>query len=307
MDDAARYSSLVKARALNLGFDACGISSVAPLHEDAEKLRSWLKYRYHAGMAYMEKNIAKRTDPSLLYPGTLSVISVLLNYNTSERQKDPKAPVLSKYAFGSDYHRVIKKKLLQLLQCIREDRGNVNGRAFVDSAPVFDRSLAVRAGLGWIGKNSNLISPLHGSFVFIGHLMVDIPLGFDTPVKRTCGSCRKCLDACPTNAIVRPYIIDSNRCISYLTIENRGIIPEAFRGRMMNRVFGCDICQEVCPFNRKSPIHREAELDARPEMLAMSRDDWQQMDEKQFLRIFSGTAVMRAGYKGIRRNLEAIL
>lgn len=297
---------MIKEAARRLGFDGCGISRAEALQEDAVHLRDWLDRYYHASMAYMENHAEKRTDPAKLVEGARSVISVILNYCPASTQTDPEAPVLSKYAYGKDYHEVIQKKLKHLLQYISSNMAPVCGRAFVDSAPVLEKAWAARAGLGWIGKNTCLISPKTGSFCFIGNLIVDIPLHYDQPIADFCGHCTRCIDACPTKAIVAPRMLDARRCISYLTIENKAPISEEFHGWLANRVFGCDICQDVCPWNRKAAQHREKDFDPLPELLGMTRDDWHNMDEEQFNRIFRKSVVKRAKFKGLKRNLDFI-
>jgi epoxyqueuosine reductase len=257
-------------------------------------------------MTYMEHHADLRVDPTLLVEGTQSVISVILNYYPDQKQQDPQAPVVSKYAYGQDYHDVIRKKLLKLLAYINEAIAPTKGRGFVDSAPVLDRAWAARAGLGWIGKNSNLISPEKGSFFFIGSLMIDLPLSYDKAIPDFCGDCNRCVNACPTQAIIAPRIIDSGRCISYLTIENKGSIDPGFRDKFLNRVFGCDICQDVCPWNRKAVPHRVKELMPLPGLLKMTREEWFEMDEETFTIRFARSAMKRAKYTGLKRNLSFI-
>ena len=247
----------------------------------------------------------KRLDPGKLVEGARSVISVLLNYYPSEIQKSEDAPVISKYAYGTDYHFVIKDKLKSLLQFIQEEIAPCSGRPFVDSAPVLDRAWARRAGLGWIGKNSHLISPKHGSFFFIGELIIDLELAYDHPADTDfCGSCTRCIDACPTKAIVAPHTIDARKCISYLTIENREEIPETFKGQLQDRMYGCDICQDVCPWNRNPTPHNVKAFQPKPELLAMNRVDWKELDREKFNLLFRKSAVKRAGFKGLRRNID---
>ncbi len=299
-------SSMIKKEARRLGFDGCGISRAETLKEDADRLEYWLKHHYHAGMDYMQNHFEKRVDPTKLAEGTRSVISVILNYYPAKTQTDPEAPVLSKYAYGKDYHRVVKKKLEILLQFVNSSIAPAKGRAFVDSAPVLEKAWAVRAGLGWIGKNTCLISHKTGSFCFIGTLMVDIPLDYDSSIPDFCGDCTRCMDACPTQAIIAPHILDAGRCISYLTIENKEDISGAFQDRFENRVFGCDICQDVCPWNRKALAQREINFEPLQEMMEMTRADWYNMDEEKFNRIFRSSAVERVKFKGLKRNLEFI-
>jgi len=299
-------SSMIKAEARRLGFDGCGISRAEYLPEESIRLRSWLSVNYNGSMAYMENHAEKRTDPTKLVDHAQSVISVILNYYPAKKQKDVEAPVLSKYAYGEDYHLVIRKKLKQLLLHIHEAIGPANGRAFVDSAPVLDRAWAARAGLGWIGKNTNLISPESGSFFFIGSLILDILLHYDQPINDFCGDCDRCIRACPTTAIVKPHIIDARRCISYLTIENKEEIDGSFSNQFQNRVFGCDVCQDVCPWNRKSVPHRVKEFMPLPGLLEMTRQEWYDLDEPGFKKLFSKSAVKRARFEGLRRNLGFI-
>ena len=305
MDDLAHQSSMIKAEARHLGFDGCGISRAGYLAEDASRLSGWLAEKQHGEMSWMENNLEKRTDPTRLVEGAQSVISVILNYFPSEKQ-EADAPVIAKYAYGKDYHDVIRAMLRKLLAYIRQEIAPANGRAFTDSAPVLDRAWAARAGLGWIGKNTNLISPEIGSFVFIGSLIVDIPLQYDNPISDLCGDCNRCVRACPTSAITAPRRIDARKCISYLTIENRGEIAETYRDKFRNRVFGCDICQDVCPWNRKAVPHKTQEFEPLPGLLEMKREDWYKLDEQQFNERFSQSALERAGYKGLIRNLGFI-
>ncbi|RKD91753.1 tRNA epoxyqueuosine(34) reductase QueG [Mangrovibacterium diazotrophicum] len=297
----------IKQKAVELGFLACGISAAGYLVDEKERLRSWLAEGMNGEMEYMARNHEKRLDPRLLHEGTKSVISVLLNYYPKERQLDPEAPVLSKYAYGTDYHFVLKDKLNELLKFIHDEIGPCNGRAFVDSAPVLDKAWAVRSGLGWIGKNTNLISVEHGSFFFIGELLVDLELKTDDRiVSNHCGNCTRCIDACPTKAIVAPYVVDARRCISYQTIEQRGEIDKTLEGQFKDRVFGCDICQDVCPWNLKSEPHEEPAFDPHPRLMELSRLDWQNMDESLFAELFRKSAVMRTKYSGLMRNLKFI-
>ena len=301
-----KYSDSIKAEARRLGFDRCGISKASYLESYAPHLKIWLEKGLQAGMDYMAWHTEKRLDPGKLVSGTTSVISVIMSYNTDRRQADQSAPVLSKYAYGKDYHRVIRKRLKKLLAYIQNEIHPASGRVFVDSAPVLDRAWAEKAGLGWIGKNSNLISPESGSFVFIGSVFIDLELEYDSPVSDMCGGCTKCIDACPTQAIIRPKVIDSGRCISYHTIENKGQLPESLRERFHNRVFGCDICQDICPWNRKAPVHHIDEFVPAKELLEMKREDWVHLDEERYNRIFEGSAVKRAGFEGLKRNIRFV-
>jgi epoxyqueuosine reductase len=306
MDDLIIKSSMIKAEAFRLGFDGCGIAQAEKLEEEGSHLSDWLKKQYQGTMNYMERHFEMRVDPEKLVEDARSVISVILNYFPKKTQVDPCAPVISKYAYGKDYHDVIREKLNKLLQFIQVSFEPVHGRGFVDSAPVLDRAWAARAGLGWIGKNSNLISPTIGSYFFIGSLIVDIPLIYDRPLPDFCGDCNRCLYACPTQAIVSPKVIDARRCISYLTIENKGEIDTQFRDQFSNRVFGCDICQDVCPWNKKAIPHRITEFEPVGGLLEMTREDWFNLNEDQYKQRFSGSAVKRAKYKGLLRNLQFI-
>jgi epoxyqueuosine reductase len=307
MPQRNKYSHIIKTEALKLGFDACGISKAGFLSEDAPRLDSWLRTGKHGEMSYMSNHFNKRTDPRLLTEGTKSVISVLLNYFPVESQKDPMVPVISKYAYGEDYHFVVKRKLNKLFDFIREEIGEVNGRAFVDSAPVLERAWAARAGLGWIGKNSMLISKKLGSFVFLGELMVDLELEYDEPSKKDyCGICTECIDACPTGAIVQPCVVDGSKCISCLTIELKGEIPGQFKDHFQNRIFGCDICQDVCPWNRKVKPHKIKEFEPEKKFLEMTRDDWYQLGEEDFRKLYKKSALKRSGYKGLMRNIRFV-
>ena len=268
-------------------------------------METWLKAGYHGSMGYMENHFEKRTDPTRLMEGTLSVISLLMNYYTDRKQSDPLAPVLSKYAYGTDYHFVMKERMKRLVDFINEKFGTVSARVFVDSAPVMDRAWAQKAGLGWIGKNSNLIHRKLGSFVFIGEIVTDLELDYNTiPESDFCGACSACIEACPTDAILENRTLDSNRCISYLTIENREEIPEQFKDQMENRVFGCDICQDVCPWNRKSMQHQIPELEPSYELMELDAEGWHAMEKAQFNRLFKNSPVKRTRYEGLLRNLK---
>ena len=301
---AAQHSQLVKKHAKRLGFLSCGISRAGFLEEEAPKFEQWLQQGHHGAMAYMERNFDKRLDPTKLVPGAKSVVSLLYNYYPKETQSDPTAPKLSKYAYGKDYHIVIKDKLFALLQVLQQEIGDINGRVFVDSAPVLDKAWAAKAGLGWIGKHSNLISKQTGSFFFIAELIIDLPLEQDAPVTDHCGSCTACIDACPTAAIIAPYQVDGSKCISYFTIELKDAIPQEVKGTFENWAFGCDICQDVCPWNRFSTPHEEQQFDPSPELLQMSRDDWHEITEAVFDRLFAESAVQRTQFSGLKRNLE---
>jgi epoxyqueuosine reductase len=305
IDNRARYSKLIKDEAERLGFMQCGISRAEFLEEEAPRLEKWLTNNHHGKMAYMENHFDKRLDPRLLVDGAKSVISLTLNYYSDAEQVDPEAPRISKYAYGSDYHQVIKQKLFELLEFIAENVGEVAGRAFVDSAPVLDRAWAKRAGIGWIGKNSNLISKKSGSFFFLAELIVDLDLEYDNAFETDhCGTCTKCIDACPTEAILSPFIIDAKKCISYLTIELKDEIPNQFNDKMDNWMFGCDICQDVCPWNRFSVPHSEPAFQPNENLLQMKKADWLDITEEVFQTIFKNSAVKRTKFKGLTRNID---
>lgn len=283
----------------------CGIAKADFLEDEAPKLERWLQNNHHGQMGYMENHFDKRLDPRLLVDDSKSVISLTLNYFPEQRQSDPNAPKISKYAYGADYHEVIKDKLFQLLNFIKDEIGEVAGRAFVDSAPVLDRAWAKRAGIGWIGKNSNLINKKSGSFFFLAELIIDLELEYDNPFETDhCGTCTKCIDACPTEAILSPFIIDAKKCISYLTIELREEIDQGFKDKMDNWMFGCDICQDVCPWNRFSTPHSEPKFKANTQLLDMKREDWLDITEDVFKTIFKNSAVKRTKFKGLTRNID---
>ncbi len=304
MNAKIKYSQSIKTEAKRLGFLSCGISKAEFLEEEAPRLERWLKDQMHGEMKYMENHFDKRLDPTKLVEDSKSVISLLLNYYPSETQKDLNAPKISKYAYGTDYHFVIKDKLKQLLHFIKEDIGEVHGRAFVDSAPVLDKAWAAKSGLGWIGKNSNLLTQQVGSFYFIAELIVDLDLEYDTPVTDHCGTCTACIDACPTEAIVEPYVVDGSKCISYFTIELKSEIPKNYKGQFDNWMFGCDVCQDVCPWNRFSKSHNEPLFNPKPELLEMSKQDWEEITQEVFSKVFQKSAVKRTKFSGLNRNIR---
>lgn len=282
---------------------SCGISKAGFLEEEAPRLEKWLNEGRHGQMQYMENYFDKRLDPTLLVDGAKSVISLLLNYYPEETQVDNTYKI-SKYAYGQDYHFVIKSKLKELLHSIQEHIGEVGGRAFVDSAPVLDKAWAAKSGLGWVGKNSNLLSKQVGSFFFIAELIVDIELEYDTPVTDHCGSCTACLDACPTQAIIEPYVVDGSKCISYFTIELKDNLPNELKGSFDNWAFGCDVCQDVCPWNRFSKPHREPLFNPHPDLLSMTKKDWEEITEDTFRKVFKNSAVKRTKFEGLKRNIN---
>jgi epoxyqueuosine reductase len=283
----------------------CGVSKADFLDEEAPRLENWLKNDRQGKMDYMTNHFDKRLDPRLLVDDAKSVVSLLLNYFPEHTQADPDAPKLSKYAYGQDYHFIIKDKLKELFAFIHEEIGDVGGRMFVDSAPVLDKAWAKKSGLGWIGKNSNLIHPKHGSFFFIAELILDLELEPDGPMKDYCGTCTACIDECPTDAIIEPYIVDGSKCISYLTIELKDeLLPSEFRGKMDNWMFGCDICQDVCPWNRFSKPNNIREFQPHENLLHMSKSDWNELTEEVFQELFRKSAVKRTKYKGLQRNVK---
>ncbi len=300
-----KNTQIIKAEAKRLGFDFCGISKAEFLSDEAPKLELWLKTNKHGKMEYMENHFDKRLNPTLLVDGAKSVVSLLYNYYPNKKQNEG-VPKISKYAYGNDYHDVIKEKLQEFLNTIKEQIGDVNGRAFVDSAPVLDKVWAKKGGLGWIGKNSNLINKQQGSFFFIAELIIDLNLEYDGPIKDYCGTCTKCIDACPTEAIVEPFIVDGSKCISYLTIELKDSIPNSFKNKMDDWVFGCDVCQDVCPWNRFSIPHSEPNFNSQTRLLDFNTNEWYEITEETFKTIFSKSAVKRTKYKGLKRNLDFI-
>lgn len=284
---------------------ACGISKAEFLEEEAPRLEKWLNSNHHGEMGYMENHFDKRLDPRLLVEGAKSVVSLTLNYFTPEKQVDSEAPKISKYAYGTDYHTVIKEKLKELLAFINDEIGEVGGRCFVDSAPVMDKAWAQKSGLGWRGKNSNLISKQAGSFFFLAELIIDLELEYDNPfVTDHCGSCTRCIDACPTDAIIAPYTVDGSKCISYLTIELKNEIPTEFKGKMQNWMFGCDICQDVCPWNRFATPHQEPAFKPAHELLQLKKAELIDMTDEVFKQVFKGSAVKRTKFNGLKRNID---
>jgi epoxyqueuosine reductase len=298
-----KYSQFIKSKAAELGFLYCGISKAGFLEEEAPRLENWLKSNNHGKMQYMENHFDKRLDPTLLVPDAKSVVSLLLNYFPKETQNQ-NVPQISKYAYGNDYHLVIREKLHQLMKDIQTEIGEVSGRIFVDSAPVMDKVWAKKSGLGWIGKNTNLIHPKKGSFFFIAELILDLELVPDGSIKDYCGTCTKCIDECPTEAL-SPYQIDASKCISYLTIELKdAFIPNEFKEKMANWAFGCDICQDVCPWNRFSTSHEEVGFNPNNMLLNMTKNEWENLNEETFHGLFKNSAIKRTTFKGLKRNLN---
>lgn len=304
-DLPARYAGIVKAQARELGFDFCGIAKADFLAEEAPRLEAWLKAGHHGQMRYMEDHFDKRLDPRLLVPGARSVISLMYNYWPEKKVLPPESYQIAKYAYGEDYHFVIKDLLKTLFGRLQAQIGQFEGRVFVDSAPVMERQWAAKAGLGWTGKNTLLIHPKAGSFFFLAEIICDLELAPDGPIRDYCGTCTRCIDACPTEAIT-PYHVDASRCISYLTIELREEIPDHLQGgQMKDWIFGCDICQDVCPWNRFSTPHRQPAFAPHPLMHRMDRQAWEEMTEETFRTIFKHSAVKRTKYEGLRRNIRA--
>jgi epoxyqueuosine reductase len=303
INNKQKYSDFIKSEAKRLGFMSCGISKAGFLEEEAPRLEKWLTENRHGQMQYMENHFDKRLDPTLLVDDAKSVVSLLLNYYPEEKQPEGTYKI-SKYAYGQDYHFVIKEKLKELLHSIQENIGEVGGRAFVDSAPMLDKAWAAKSGLGWIGKNSNLLSKQVGSFFFIAELVIDLDLEYDYAVTDHCGSCTACLDACPTEAIIAPYVVDGSKCISYFTIELKENIPESMKGSFNDWAFGCDVCQDVCPWNRFSKPHREPLFNPHPDLLSLTKKDWEEITEDTFRAVFKNSAVKRTKFSGLTRNID---
>ncbi|WP_370226046.1 tRNA epoxyqueuosine(34) reductase QueG [Mesoflavibacter sp.] len=303
MNTKTKYTQLIKTEAKRLGFLSCGISKAQFLDEEAPRLEKWLNKNMHGQMSYMQNHFDKRLDPTKLVEDSKSVISLLLNYYPEQTQTEDSYK-LSKYAYGTDYHFVIKDKLKQLLAFINEEIGEVYGRAFVDSAPVLDKAWAAKSGLGWIGKHSNLLSQKTGSFYFIAELIIDLELDYDNPTTDHCGTCTACIDACPTQAIVEPYVVDGSKCISYFTIELKDELPSNMKDKFDDWMFGCDVCQDVCPWNRFSKPHNEPLFNPHPELLSMTKNDWQDITKDVFNKLFKKSAVKRTKFSGLQRNIN---
>ncbi len=300
------HTDKIREEAFRLGFEFVGIAKAEQMDEEARRLEAWLNQDAHGKMGYMANHFDKRIDPRKLVEGAKSVISLTYNYFTDEKQTSPEAPKISKYAYGKDYHYVVKDKLKELLHFITTEIGEVNGRAFVDSAPVLERDWAKRSGTGWIGKNTLLIHPKAGSFFFLAELIIDLELVYDTPMKDYCGTCTRCIDACPTEAIApNGYWVDGSKCISYLTIELKDeMIPPQYKSKMDGWMFGCDICQDVCPWNRFSKKHNEPQFEPHPNLLEMTKEEWYEITEDVFKALFKNSAVKRTKYEGLKRNID---
>lgn len=303
INNKEKYTQLIKAESKRLGFLSCGISKAGFLEDEAPRLENWLNNQMNGQMNYMENHFDKRLNPTVLVEGSKSVISLLLNYYPLEFQNQESYKI-SKYAYGQDYHFIIKDKLTELLNTIQTEIGEVSGRAFVDSAPVLDKAWAAKSGLGWIGKNSNLITQKVGSFYFIAELIIDLELEYDNQTTDHCGSCTACLDACPTQAIVSPFVVDGSKCISYFTIELKDNLPLEMKGKFNDWAFGCDVCQDVCPWNRFSKSHKEPLFNANPEILSFSKKDWEEITTETFNKVFKNSAVKRTKLSGFKRNIE---
>ncbi len=301
--DLQYRADFIKDQAVRLGFMGCGISEAGFLEEEAPRFEKWLRNKMHGSMAYMENHFDKRLNPRKLVPGARSVISLTYNYYTDRKQRDPDAPKISKYAYGTDYHLVLKDKLRELLFEIRQRFGNVEGRVFVDSAPVLDKAWAVRSGLGWMGRNTNLIHPRAGSFFFIAEIICDLELPADNSIPDYCGTCTRCIDACPTDAIIEPYVVDGSRCISHFTIELKGALPGGWADKFDHWMFGCDVCQDVCPWNRFSGHHSEPAFEPHPDLLSMTKKEWVELTSEIFNELFRKSAVKRTKYEGLKRNI----
>ena len=301
----AQYTQFIKAEAKRLGFLSCGISKAGFLVEEAPRFEQWLRNSQHGQMSYMENNFDKRLDPTLLVEDAKSVISLLLNYYPENLLQEDSYKI-SKYAYGTDYHFVIKEKLKEFLFSIQSNIGEVSGRAFVDSAPVLDKAWAAKSGIGWIGKNSNLLTQKVGSFYFIAELIIDLDLDYDNATTDHCGTCTACIDSCPTDAIVAPYIVDGSKCISYFTIELKDNIPAEMRGKFDDWIFGCDICQDVCPWNKFSKPHNEPLFEANPQLLNFSKKDWDEITEETFKIVFKDSPLKRSKFIGIKKNIDFI-
>ena len=303
MSSKSTYTNFIKSEAKRLGFLSCGISKAEFLEVEAPRLENWLNQNRNGEMSYMENHFDKRLDPTLLVPGAKSVVSLLLNYYPEHTQTSDTYKI-SKYAYGTDYHFIIKDKLKELLQAIQTEIGEIDGRAFVDSAPVLDKAWAAKSGLGWIGKNSNLLTKTVGSFYFIAELIIDLELEYDYAVTDHCGSCTACIDACPTEAIVAPYVVDGSKCISYFTIELKDQLPTEMKGKFDDWAFGCDICQDVCPWNKFSKPHSEPLFNPHPDLLSLNKADWENITEETFRAVFKDSAVKRTKFSGLTRNID---
>ena len=306
MNSQDQYTSVIKNLAARLGFNFCGISKAEFLEDEAPRLEEWLKRGYHGKMSYLENHFDKRLDPRLLVPGAKSVVSLVYNYFPKKDLSNQTELKIAKYAYGEDYHLVIKDKLKHFIQYIREEIGEVNGRAFVDSAPVHERAWAAKSGVGWIGKNSLILNRSMGSFFFLAELILDLELTPDQPIRDYCGTCTACMDACPTEAIPQPQVVDGSKCISYFTIELKDELPAEMKGKFDNWIFGCDICQDVCPWNKFSRPHQEPKFQPHHDLEKMKSDDWKEITGQVFEKLFKNSAVKRTKFDGLKRNIKFI-
>ncbi len=298
-------TTFVRDAAQRLGFDHIGFAKAAFMEEEAKRLENWLNHDYHGKMGYMENHFDMRVDPTKLVPGAKTVISLSFNYFTEDVQEDNDAPKIASYAYGRDYHKVIKKKLTILSKEMIDQFGDLTMRLFVDSAPVMERDWAKRSGVGWVGKHTLLLNPKKGSYFFLAEIICDIDFEYDSPIKDFCGTCTKCIDACPTDAISPSgYVLDGSKCISYATIELKEAIPNDFKGKMEGWAFGCDICQQVCPWNRFAKQHKEPDFNPKDQLLQMKRKDWEELTEEIFFTLFAGTPIMRTKFEGLKRNIN---
>jgi len=305
MINKQKYTNLIRQMAMDAGFYAVGFAKAEQMKPEAQRLEAWLNKGKHGQMHYMANHFEKRIDPGKLVPGAKTVISLLYNYHNPDKQKDLAAPKISQYAYGKDYHFVIKERLRNLLESIRTEVGPVDGRCFVDSAPVLERDWAKRSGAGWIGKHTLLITPKQGSYFFLAELIIDLALVYDHPIKDYCGRCTKCIDACPTEAISpEGYVMDGSKCISYFTIELKESLPTAYKGKFDNWMFGCDICQEVCPWNRFAKKHDEPAFEPHPDLLELKKEDWNEITESVFRKVFQKSPVKRTKFSGLKRNID---
>lgn len=300
------HTQIIKSIASELGFSFCGVAKAEFLEEEASRLEEWLKRDYQGKMAYLENHFDKRLDPTLLVPGAKSVVSLVYNYAPKEDLASDDSLAVAKYAYGEDYHHVIKDKLKLFLHTLQEKIGEVHGRAFVDSAPVMERAWAHKSGLGWIGKNSLLLNRTMGSFFFLAELIIDLELEYDGPIKDYCGTCTACMDACPTAAIPEPYVVDGSKCISYFTIELKEEIPTEMSGKFENWIFGCDICQDVCPWNSFAQPHRESKFDPAEGFTSLQENKWTDLTADVFEKVFSKSALKRTGFDGMKRNIDFV-
>ena len=304
LSNPEKYSTLIKAKAKKFGFQNCGISKADFLEEDAEPLENWLKTGFQGKMQYMENHFDKRLDPRLLVPGSKSVISLSYNYFPEAKIPEKDNYRISKYAYGHDYHEIIKEIMVEMVAELKSEIGDFHCRVFTDSAPVLERSWARKSGIGWVGKNANLITKQSGSFYFLAEIICDLELSEDHITTDHCGTCTKCIDACPTDAIVSDRIIDGSKCISYATIELKEEIPDSFKGRMQDWMFGCDICQDVCPWNRFSLAHNQNRFKPNESLMNFTKKDWNELDQDLFSQIFRKSPVKRTKFSGLKRNIE---